>query len=74
MSWEYMILDDNDNLYFEDGTKRPLQASDYRLTFGKYSGLTLEDITDEWYLGFLQKLALEKDDWFLGRCLQLRQK
>jgi hypothetical protein len=73
MNWEYMIKGDDDNLYFEDGTCRLLTASDYHLTFGKYSGQTLDEVSDEWYLGFLKKIAAEKGDWFLSRCLALKK-
>ena len=72
--WWFMWPPDEDNMYCEDGRKRPLQASDYHLTFGKYSGLNIAEVTDEWYLSFLKKMADEKGDWFLSKCLSLRQK
>lgn len=72
-NWEYMKKCDDDNLYFEDGSYRLLEASDYHLTFGKYSGQNLDEVTDEWYLGFLKKIAVEKGDWFLSKCLSLKK-
>ena len=71
-NWEYMKKGD-DNLYFEDGTHRPLRPSDYHLTFGKYSGQTLAEVSDEWYLSFLKKVGTENKDWFLLRCLELKK-
>jgi uncharacterized protein (DUF3820 family) len=72
--WWFMWPPDEENMYCEDGQVRPLQASDYLLTFGKYSGLTLADVTDEWYLNFLQGVADKNGDWFLNKCLSLKKK
>ncbi len=71
-TWVFMKQGDDDHIYNECGEKKLLTASDYHLTFGKYSGLTIAELTDEWYLTFLEGVAKEKNDWFLARCLSLR--
>lgn len=52
------------------GATETLTPSHYLLTFGKYKGLTLAEITDEWYLNFLGEMD---KDWFLARCLELKK-
>jgi hypothetical protein len=72
--WWFMWPPDEENMYCEDGRKRPLRASDYEIGFGKYAGLNLSEVHDEWYLTFLARLAEEKKDWFLKKCLSLLEK
>lgn len=73
-AWDCMMIGDDDHIYNEYGEKRLLAPADYRMKFGKYEGLTLDDINDEWYLDFLAKIAVEKGDGFLMRCLELKRK
>ena len=40
--------------------------------FKKYEGKSIDEIDDEWYLNFLLKLAKEKEDWVLERCVTLK--
>ena len=70
--WWFMWPPDETNIYCEDGQKRPLKASDHHLTWGKYDGLNLEEVTDEGYLWYLRKKAKEEGDWFLAKCLSLK--
>lgn len=55
------------------GVTEELAPHHYLITFGKYEGSTLEEITDEWYLGFLGGIAVEREDWVLARCLEIRK-
>lgn len=73
-NWEFMRPGDDETIYYEDGTTHKLQPSDYVLTFGKYEGKNLEEVTDEWYIAFLAKMSVEKKDWFLAKCLSLKKK
>ena len=71
--WWFMWPPDEDNLYCEDGQKRPLTASDYVIGFGKYKGLTIAEVTDEGYLRWMkQEIGEKKGDWLLLKCLSLK--
>lgn len=72
MNWFWMEPGDDENLYFEDGTVRKLTPADFTLEFGKYKGFALSDITDRSYLTFMKKVANERNDWFMNKCLDLR--
>jgi uncharacterized protein (DUF3820 family) len=67
-----MVSGDNDHIYDECGNKRLLTAGDYTIEFGKYKGLTLDEVNDEGYLRWLKTIAAEKQDWFLDKCLSLK--
>lgn len=63
---------DDDHVYDEEGGRFALEAKHLTLRFGKYEGKTVDEITDEWYLNFLLKMAVEKGDWFQERCVRLK--
>lgn len=63
---------DDDHLYNECGARKRIDPSCYVMGFGKYEGMSLADIPDEWYMKFLTGLAEEKKDWFLAKCLSLK--
>jgi hypothetical protein len=68
-----MPLYDTNTLEFDCcGQLVPLTPKDYLLKFGKYLGSTLDEVNDEWYLKFLDKIAKEKGDWVLERCLAIK--
>lgn len=52
----------------------PLTPASYICEFGKYKGKNLDEIDDEWYLQFLLKIAVEKEDWVLQKCVNLKLK
>lgn len=74
--WVYMGLGDDDHLYDEQGNKRRITTADYEFTFGKYSGLTMNQVTDKGYLEWLQEsnLAKKPSDWYLDRIITMRLK
>ena len=70
-----MRLGDDEHMYFEDGSKEPLEARHFVLAFGKYEGRSLDEVSDSGYLAWLLKTAKEeKKDWFQERCVLLRLK
>ena len=74
-NWAYMKWDDDEHVYWDtEGPREKLTAKHYELTFGKYKGMTLDEIDDAWYLQFLQKTADENEDWLLDKCLSLIEK
>ena len=52
----------------------PLTPALYFCEFGKYKGYSLDEVNDEWYLNFLLKLAVEKEDWVLQKCITIKLK
>ena len=54
------------------GTTSPLTPAIFVCDLPKYKGSTIDEITDEWYLNFLLKVAVEKEDWVLERCVTLK--
>ena len=73
-NWGFMWPPDTEHWYYEDGTKELLRPQHYLIDFGKYKGLTLDQVNDEWYLSFLQGVADKNEDWFLNKCLSLNKK
>lgn len=69
-----MVKGDNDNLYFGDGSKRPLTTHDYTMPYGKYEGLTIGEMTDVNYLQWMLRNAVEKREWFVERLVTMRLK
>ena len=61
-----------DIIWYEDGTTKQLTTKDVVFERGKYEGQLLSDISDNWYLNFLLKIAVEKSDDFLGKCARIR--
>lgn len=66
-----LVWETDDDIAFT-GNTQPLTAEHYVLRFGKYEGMNLNEINDEWYLNFLQKMAVDKSDWLLGECVKMR--
>ena len=71
--WLTTSLEHDDLVWDCCGKIEVLTPSHYKLMFGKYQGLTLGEMTDEWYLGFLNKMAEEKGDGLLLRVLALKK-
>jgi hypothetical protein len=42
-----------------------LTTRDFVIDMGKYKGLTLDEVSDESYLRWMRKVALEKDNGFV---------
>jgi hypothetical protein len=67
-----MVQGDDDHLYFGDGSRRPIVTADYPLEWGKYKGLLLSEVTDRSYVQWLEKVGVEKNDWFLTKVVTMR--
>jgi uncharacterized protein (DUF3820 family) len=74
VNWYYLKTGDDDHVYYEDGRVENIAPRHFEVTFGKYAGRTLAEINDVWYLNFLMKMAVEKKDWWMKRCVTLRLK
>lgn len=46
---------DGDTLFSEDGESRPVLTSDIIFVAGKYVGYKLSELSDTWYLKFIQQ-------------------
>lgn len=73
-SWYHLELGDDDNVYFDDGRIDGIAPRHFLFSFGKYAGRTLAEVNDVWYLNFLMKMAVEKKDWWLQKCVTMRAK
>lgn len=71
-NWSFMWPGDMEHVYYEDGTKRDLATGDYVVTFGKYSGTRMDEMSDVGYIQWLQKSAVEKGDALLEKVCTMR--
>jgi len=69
----WLVWDGDETLVMDCcGATKPLSPALYLLQFGKYEGKTIDEVTDEWYLTFLKKLAVEKGDGLLLKVLEIK--
>jgi len=71
-NWSFMWPGDMKHVYYEDGTKRALETGDYLITFGKYSGTRVDELSDVGYLQWLERSAVEKNDALLQEMCKIR--
>lgn len=71
-NWCALGFDDNSHVYCEDGTKEPFTTSHVLFTRGKYEGELLSNVSDVWYLNFMQKQGVDNEDWFMQECAKMR--
>jgi hypothetical protein len=71
-----MVKGDYTNLYFEDGTVRPLSTNDFVFEWGKFKDMKLSEVTDVSYLQWLSKSNQEKKppDWYQETLVAMRLK
>lgn len=61
-NFSWLCISSNDTICYEDGTTKPLTTDQIVVTFGKYNGQLLSEISDIGYLQWLVKSATEKGD------------
>lgn len=78
------LIDTNDNwaglspyaddgiIYYEDGSSRPLTTDQVVMTFGKYKGWNLSEVSDVGYLEWLVTSSVDRDDTFPEMMARMR--
>ena len=61
---------DGVDIWFEDGTKRKANTSDFIFVAGKYEGSLLSEVSDTWYLGFI--MSKNPDDHLIQKTFKKR--